>query len=95
MTFEVRLFARAKDLAGAEAVRVELPPGATVADLRQRLAADHPALAGLLGRCAVAVNDELADDALPLPAAAEVAVLPPVSGGSAEPNRKVPALFRP
>jgi len=81
MTFEVRLFARAKDLAGAESVRVELPPGATVAELRRRLAAERPALAGLLGRCAIAVNDEFADDALVLPHAAEVAVLPPVSGG--------------
>jgi molybdopterin converting factor subunit 1 len=82
MTFEVRLFARAKDLAGADSVRVELPPGATVADLRRRLAAEHPGLAGLLGRCAIAVNDEFADDSLTLPSAAEVAVLPPVSGGN-------------
>ena len=81
MTFDVYLFARAKDLAGAESVRVELPPGASVAELRRRLAAAIPALAGLLERCAVAVNDEFADDALTLPAGAEVAVLPPVSGG--------------
>jgi molybdopterin converting factor subunit 1 len=81
MTFDVRLFARAKDLAGAEAVRLELPAGATVAELRRRLAAEVPALSGLLGRCAIAVNDEFADDMLILPAHAEVAVLPPVSGG--------------
>jgi molybdopterin converting factor subunit 1 len=81
MTFAVRLFARAKDLAGAGEVRVDLPDGATVADLRRRLAADYPTLAGLLERCAVAVNDEFADDDLTLPFPAEVAVLPPVSGG--------------
>jgi molybdopterin converting factor subunit 1 len=81
MTFEVRLFARAKDLAGAESVRVELPPEATVTDLRRRLAAEYPALAGLLTRCAIAVNDEFAEDSLALPDAAQVAVLPPVSGG--------------
>lgn len=81
MTVRVRLFARAKDLAGADAVTVILPPGATVADLRRRLAADHPALAGLLSRCAVAVADEFAEDSLPLSAGAEVALLPPVSGG--------------
>ena len=81
MTFEVRLFARAKDLAGAESVHVELPHGATVAELRRRLAAGWPALAGLLGRCAIAVNDEFAEDSLALPMSAEVAVLPPVSGG--------------
>jgi molybdopterin converting factor small subunit len=73
--------ARRKDLAGASEVRVELPEGATVADLRRRIASDVPALAGLLERCAVAVNDEFADDALTLPHPAEVAILPPVSGG--------------
>jgi len=79
--YRVRLFARAKDLAGAEAVVVTLPPGATVSDLRRQLAAHHPALAGLLPRCAVAVNGEFADDPLTLPANAETALLPPVSGG--------------
>ncbi len=81
MTYHVRLFARAKDLAGAEAVRVELPEGATVAELRRRLASEVPALEGLLERCAIAVNDEFADNALTLPHPAEVGILPPVSGG--------------
>ena len=81
MTCRVRLFARAKDLAGTDVVAVNLSPGATVADLRRQLAADHPALAGLLPRCAVAVEDEFAEDSLPLSAGAEVALLPPVSGG--------------
>ena len=53
MTTRVRLFARARDLAGAEALSVELPPGATVADLRRKLAGAVPALAGLLERSAV------------------------------------------
>jgi molybdopterin synthase catalytic subunit len=81
MTRRARCFARLKDLAGADVLTADLPPGATVGDLRRRLAADHPALAGLLARCAVAVDDEFADDALPLPPNAEVALLPPVSGG--------------
>jgi molybdopterin converting factor subunit 1 len=81
MTHRVHLFARAKDLAGADTVTVELPPGATVAELRRRLAEERPALAGLLARCAVAVNDEFAEDSLTLPVDAEVALLPPVSGG--------------
>ena len=81
MIVHVRLFARARDMAGADSVAVELPDGATVADLRRRLAADHPALAGLLERSALAVENELAEDSLPLPANAEIALLPPVSGG--------------
>ncbi len=57
MNVRVRLFARARELAGADAVTLDVPPGATVADLRRRLAATHPALARLLERSAVAVKD--------------------------------------
>jgi molybdopterin converting factor subunit 1 len=81
MTLQVRLFARAKDLAGAETLAVELADGATVAELRRRLTEMNPALAPLLPRCAVAVDGEFADDALRLTDSIEVAVLPPVSGG--------------
>jgi molybdopterin converting factor subunit 1 len=81
MIVVVKMFARAKDLAGADAVRVELPAGATVAELRRQLAAQVPALAGLLGRSAVAVDDEFAADGMMLREGVEVALLPPVSGG--------------
>jgi molybdopterin converting factor subunit 1 len=81
MRVPVRLFARARDLAGADAVSVTLPDGATAGDLRRRLAEECPALAGLLARSALAVNGEFAEDATPLPPGAEVALLPPVSGG--------------
>jgi molybdopterin converting factor small subunit len=82
MKVQVRLFARARDLAGADTVVVELPEGATVGDVRRRLAAAYPALAGLLERSALAVGDEFAEDTRRLPVAAEIALLPPVSGGS-------------
>ncbi|HEY8503008.1 MAG TPA: MoaD/ThiS family protein [Gemmataceae bacterium] len=81
MTVTVRLFARARDLAGAESVSLDLPGPATVADLRRGLARSHPALGEFLPRCAVSVNGEFAADADAVPAGAEVAVLPPVSGG--------------
>jgi molybdopterin converting factor subunit 1 len=81
MIVHVRLFARARDLAGADTVHVELPDGATVADLRRRLAVDCPALASLLDRSALAVDNEFAADSLVLSANAEIALLPPVSGG--------------
>lgn len=78
---KVRLFAHARELAGADAIEVTLPPGATVRELRRRIAEECPALAGLLERSALAVNDEFADDGLTVPLGAEVALLPPVSGG--------------
>lgn len=77
----VLLFARARELAGADAVDVVLPAAATVGDLRRRLAEQCPRMAGLVNRSAVAVNGEYGDDALTLPANAEVALVPPVSGG--------------
>jgi molybdopterin converting factor subunit 1 len=82
MNVSVRLFARAKDLAGSDAVQVALPAGATVGDLRRKLQDDWPRLAELLPRCAIAVGGEFAGDTTPLEPDQEVAVLPPVSGGS-------------
>jgi molybdopterin converting factor subunit 1 len=81
MIVRVRLFARAKDLAGTDVLSLELAPHAAVADLRRRLAAQVPALASLLERSALAVNEEFAHDDQLLAPGAEVALLPPVSGG--------------
>jgi molybdopterin converting factor subunit 1 len=81
MIISVRLFARAKDLAGAGALTIDLPPEATVGQLKRRLAEEQPKLSGILERSAVAVNEEFADDETVLRAGAEVALLPPVSGG--------------
>lgn len=77
----VRLFARARDLAGSDAVSVDLADDANVAALRVKLAEKCPALAALLSRSALAVNDEFAEDGQEVPQGAEVALLPPVSGG--------------
>jgi molybdopterin converting factor subunit 1 len=81
MILHVRLFARARDLAGADVVAVEVAGGATVADLRAALARTQPRVAGLLQRCALAVNAEFAEGSQALHAGDEIALLPPVSGG--------------
>ena len=81
MMVRVQLFARARDLAGAGSITVDLPEKATVADLRRHVAGARPALRTLLERCAVAVDNEFADDSHPLHAEANIALLPPVSGG--------------
>ena len=81
MNLNVRLFARARDLGGADQVAVELPAGSTVAELRRRIVAQCPRLAELAGKCAVAVDAEFAGDADVLTEGGEIALLPPVSGG--------------
>jgi molybdopterin converting factor subunit 1 len=75
----VLLFARLRDLIGAD--RIEIGNVATVGELRRALIANYPSIAGLLEKCAVAVNDEFAEDDAAIPRGAEVALLPPVSGG--------------
>lgn len=88
MTVTVLLFAGARVRAGVSTLTVDLPePGegagaATVADLRRALAAACPALAPLLPSCRVAVAAAYADDLDPISPGAEVALIPPVSGGS-------------
>jgi molybdopterin converting factor subunit 1 len=81
MTVTVRLFARAKDLAGADAIKVELAEPATVDHLRRQLALQHPRLESLIEHSIFAVDDEFADAAQALSPEAEIALLPPVSGG--------------
>jgi molybdopterin converting factor subunit 1 len=77
----VLLFARARDLIGCDRVSIACPAPATVGELRRQLIQQYPRLAGLAERSAFAVNDEFADDLMQIPSGAEVALLPPVSGG--------------
>jgi molybdopterin synthase catalytic subunit/molybdopterin converting factor small subunit len=82
MRLEVRTFGGLAERAGLTTLIVELPQGADVAMLRRVVSAQHPELAPLMPRVAVSVDLELADDATVLVAGAEVALLPPVAGGS-------------
>ncbi|HEX2254030.1 MAG TPA: molybdenum cofactor biosynthesis protein MoaE [Thermoanaerobaculia bacterium] len=83
MKVRVLAFATAAEAVGAGEREVELVDGATLADLRRALDAAYPALVQLWPRLAVAVDGRLAPAAdAPLAEGAEVALLPPVSGGS-------------
>src|SRR5512143_3452757 len=81
MPIEVLYFAGARDAAGtARETLAEAP--ATVGALRRALAEAHPPLARVLARSRVAVDQEFAADDAPLRDGAEVAIVPPVSGGA-------------
>jgi molybdopterin synthase catalytic subunit len=77
----VRLFGAAREAAGARELRVELPAGAKVSDLRALLEQDQPLLRSLGSRLRVAVNQEFSAEVRALREGDEVAFLPPVSGG--------------
>jgi molybdopterin converting factor subunit 1 len=78
---EVRIFAALADRLGGRIVSLDLPEGTTGADLLGRLAAEHPGAAALLATCRIAVNREFTDPGDVLPVDAEIALIPPVSGG--------------
>jgi molybdopterin synthase catalytic subunit/molybdopterin converting factor small subunit len=87
MKIRLLAFASASDALGAGELDLDLPglpEPAKVADLRAWLDARYPALAPLWPRLAVAVNGAIARPDDPLAEGAEVALLPPVSGGSGE-----------
>ena len=77
----VLLFAGAKQLAGRNALEVELPERATVAKLQAAVAAQCPALQPLLARSLWAVDGEYAKAETLVGPTSEVALIPPVSGG--------------
>jgi len=76
----IRLFAGAREAAGTDRDTLEGPTVGAVLDAAVSRYGD--AFGALLGSCKVWVNGEPADRDDPVHPADEVAVLPPVSGGS-------------
>jgi len=81
MNVEVKLFAGARQAHGGDTLRLELPDGSTIADLRASIERDHPHLTPILRRAHFALNTDYAPDEMVIPADAELACIPPVSGG--------------
>jgi molybdopterin converting factor small subunit len=77
----VAVFGRAKDLLGSNFLIVDNPLPKTVGELRRQVSQQYPNLAGLVLKSGIAVNHEFANDDTPISTGAEVALLPPVSGG--------------
>lgn len=95
MRIRLLAFASAGDALGAAEMDLELPEGARVADLRSWLDTRYAALAPLWPRLAVAVDGAIAKPDHPLADGAEVALLPPVSGGSADGSPAAAGRARP
>ena len=81
MIVTVQLFAAGSDAVGAAAVEVSLSESATVADLRVALGEQYPVLKTTLVQAMVAIDHEYANDDQRLSEIAEIALIPPVSGG--------------
>lgn len=84
MRVRVLFFGMLKDLVGRASDTLELPEGSTITDLLKHYEARVPQLKASLSSLAVAVNQEYAVGATRLNSDDEVALLPPVSGGTGE-----------
>jgi len=91
MRVRVLFFGILKELAGKSDASLELPERATVADLLASCEAQIPPLRSVMASLAVGVNQHYAGPDTPLKADDEVALLPPVSGGSEGANAGTPA----
>jgi len=81
MTITVLFFAQAREHAGRARGTLNLPAGSKVADALKALEREHPGLGAMRQHLAVAVDQKLVKDDAALKDGAELALLPPVSGG--------------
>jgi sulfur-carrier protein len=78
---QVRFFAAPREALGVSELALDLPAGATVADLVARLVEQYPVLQSYVRFMNVAVNRAYTGMQTRLRAGDEVACLPPVGGG--------------
>jgi molybdopterin converting factor subunit 1 len=81
MQVRIRYFAGLREATKIEGEALDLPDGATAADVRALLGERYPALARLLPPCAVAVNRAYVAADAPLQNGDELVFIPPVGGG--------------
>lgn len=86
MKTRIALYGALREADAGGHVELEVPPGSSIAELRELLAAHlavhAPAIpAGLVRRSAFASAEEILHNHRAVPEGIELAVLPPVSGG--------------
>ena len=75
---QVRYFAAAAEAAGVDAEQLD---AGTADEVRTSMIAAHPALAAVLGRCALLADGVRVEAADPVAAGVTLDVLPPFAGG--------------
>jgi len=95
MRVRVLFFGMLKELAGRSCDLVELPDGASVRDLISHYESQVPGIKNLISSLAFAVNQQYAGPETQLKPDDEVALLPPVSGGSLVPSLHISIVREP
>jgi molybdopterin converting factor subunit 1 len=84
MRVKLLFFATLRDRAGTKSAEIEIPDSTSVQRLKDLVARDYPGLKASMETVLVSINHEYAFDDAKVPANAEIALFPPVSGGSRE-----------
>lgn len=81
MKMRVQFYAQLRDLVGVRELDVELPEGATVRDLLERVYAQRPALRGHDKGILIGAGLEFVERNYKLKPGEEIAIMPPLQGG--------------
>jgi len=84
MKFHIHVifFAHLRELSGQQKIELEIPAGTDILTLKDMMVARFPRLKPAIDTIIIAINQEFAADNVTIPDDAEVAIFPPVSGGS-------------
>ena len=75
-------FATLRDRAGTRSMELDIPSDLTIQGLKDMIAGDYPNLKESMSSVLITINREYAFDEAIIPPNAELAMFPPVSGGS-------------
>ena len=81
MRVKLLFFATLRERAGIRSAEIEIKDNTTVSELKKQVVRDYPGLAASIDTALISINHEYAFDDGLIPANAEVALFPPVSGG--------------
>jgi len=76
-------FATLRDRAGTRSMELDIPMDLTVLGLKEKISNEYPNLKDSMSSVLITINREYAFDEAVIPPNAELAMFPPVSGGSA------------
>ena len=74
-------FATLRDRAGTKSMELDIPADLTVQGLKDKISDEYPNLKESMVSVLITINREYAFDEAVIPANAELAMFPPVSGG--------------
>lgn len=78
---KILFFATIRDKAGTKSMDLDIPNDMTIKQLKEKLSNEYPNLKDSMKAILISVNREYAFNEAVIPANAEVALFPPVSGG--------------